>query len=106
MKLTPKNLMNLPIGKYPISRKPYVTSPDYVQKNELHVWNDKGERRYFIGSFNDRFTLTIEKDKETDELFFEAFVSVSNHLFVMPDGGSWNIKQYNVGKKVESQTVS
>lgn len=97
MKLTPKNLMKLPIGKYPISRKPYCTSPNYVQKNELHVWEDeKGERRYHIGGFGDRFTLTIEKDKETNELSFNAFVSVANELFEMRPGGSWDIKQYSI----------
>lgn len=102
MKLTPKNLMNLPIGKYPISRKPYATNPNYVQKNELHVWDDKGERRYYIGSFNNRFTLKIEKDEETQELFFNAFVLVANELFEMRSGGSLDIKQYNIGAKIET----
>jgi hypothetical protein len=94
MNLTPENLVNLPIGKYAISRKPYITSPDYVQQNELHVYEYEGEKCYAIGKFHEKFTLRIDTSKESDSLRLVAFVMVSDNLFEMSSEGIYELKKY------------
>ena len=99
MKLTPENLMSLPVGKYLISRIPYVTSPHYVETNELHVWDNKGEKGYYIGRFGDRFTLLIEpllNDKGETVLTLSGVTTIANNSFRMTQNSEYNLTKYEV----------
>ena len=96
MKFTPENLLTLPVGKYSITRNPYISSPEHVETNGLHISVRDGERVYFIGEFLNRFTMRINSDKESNALSFEAFVTVSNSLFCMSEISLLELRKYTV----------
>lgn len=96
MNLTPENLIKLPIGKYVITRKPFITSPGFIQTNELHVWEDGEHIRYYIGKFPERFSVTINTDDETGTLFIDAVVTVADSTFRISEHSLYELKKYDI----------
>jgi len=82
-RLTPENLKALPIGKYEISCKPYVTSPDFVRTSDLHVYERDGEIVFKIGNgILDAFMVIILEDEdESGGYKLEGICSIQGFSF-------------------------
>jgi len=100
MKLTPENLINLPIGKYRITRKPYITNPDFEEVSELVVWVDNDVRRYAVGKFPERFNIEIKKDEEEDYMTFIGYAMVAGFGFTLLEYSAWELKKCDIGERL------
>ena len=94
MKLTPKNLMALPVGQYLIKRSTF----EGVERNELRVTIIGGERKYYVGSLLDRFTVLIEIDYTTKYLYFVCIATIGNELFEMSASFLVRFQDYKIIK--------
>jgi hypothetical protein len=95
MEFSPENLLEIPAGKYNISRIAYRNSED-VQKDTLTVAiNEKKEKKYFIGDFPNRFIVSINT-QESGELILNAFVTVGNNIFEMSEYELSRLRKYKI----------
>ncbi len=102
MKLTPEALLELPVGKYDITRNPYITSPDVEETHGLEVKiNNDGERVYGIyDRFGRSFSLYPETDNEDGHLVIHAYITVCGSAFHITDQSRYDLRKY----EIKSQT--